>query len=453
VSVEPIGAEAPPLPDGVQILVGNALETLRALPAASVHCCVTSPPYLWARDYGSSPVDWPAVAYAPLAGLPPLQVPAMRCALGMEPTVEAYVAHLVALLREVRRVLRDDGTLWLNLGDTFCTKPNGPNVGATRLDGSARPHAEYRKLRAHRGKPTPGASGLKHKDLCMAPARVALALQADGWHLRLDNVWSKPNPLPESMKDRPTKAHEFVYLLAKARRYFYDVDAVREPHVDYRADKAGRSTMRGQAAQKPRGRAASADRYYHPGGRNKRSVWTIAPGGFKGAHFAVMPPEIARIAVLAGTSEHGCCAACGAPWRRIVERVAPPPTARGLRLVSAHVRKHTSSGGTSATTLGAGVGRVPRVQYIMRGWRAPCCCEAGAPVPAVVLDVCAGSGTTLAVAHALGRHAIGCELQSDYVPLIHQHVADARAHANGLARPAPLAAPALQPSLFGGDQP
>jgi DNA modification methylase len=213
----------------VQILVGNCVDTLKTLSENRFHCCVTSPPYWGLRSYGTPDLDWPAISYAPLAGLPEcVHVPAMKASLGLEPTLEAFIGHMLLVFREVRRVLRDDGTAWVNMGDSYAgsrgTDAWGPSekakqgrTASRRRDDEPIPRSDVR------------VAGLKPKDLVGQPWRLALALQADGWWLRSDVIWSKRNPMPESTKDRPTKAHEYVFLLSKSERYYYDAKAIKEP--------------------------------------------------------------------------------------------------------------------------------------------------------------------------------------------------------------------------------
>lgn len=255
--------------------LGDCLEVLKTLDDASVHCCVTSPPYFGLRDYGH------------------------EGQIGLEDSPDAFVAKLVEVFREVRRVLRDDGTLWLNLGDSYVGSANNGGVASKTMQGT----------QAATGKnlPTKGGEGLKPKDLIGIPWRVAFALQADGWYLRQDIIWHKPNPMPESVQDRCTKAHEYIFLLTKSARYHYDAEAVaeaaanREPgnkshkHADAAAlDASGRSrTKLGLGSVE-----ASET-------RNKRSVWTVATHPYKEAHFATFPPALIRPCVLAGCPTGG----------------------------------------------------------------------------------------------------------------------------------------------------
>ena len=263
----------------IRILEGDCREVLRTLPAESVHCCVTSPPYFGLRDYGC------------------------EGQMGLEATPDEFVAGMVGVFREVRRVLRDDGTLWLNLGDSYA---GGNTVGKWR-EGSARADGDVRGdgSTSRRNRNGNGAvEGLKPKDLIGIPWRVAFALQADGWYLRQDIIWSKPNPMPESVTDRCTKAHEYLFLLSKSPRYYFDGKAIEEP--------AKWERWGNQTEQKSHSGTAK-----HLGGKllselpirdkkNKRSVWSVPTGGgFKGAHFAVFPPDLVEPCILAGCPEGG----------------------------------------------------------------------------------------------------------------------------------------------------
>jgi len=254
--------------DHVTIYHGDALGTLRAMPDASVHCCVTSPPYWGLRDYGC------------------------EGQLGMEATPGEYVAAMVEVFREVRRVLRDDATLWLILGDTYAANRSYQAVDKKRGD-----------VGNSRGASVPPS--LKPKDLVGIPWRVAFALQADGWYLRSDIIWHKPNPMPESVRDRPTKAHEYLFLLSKCERYRYDADAISEPSItcDPRRPytSLGAKTLDGRPEWKSGDRRNGEDFTR----RNRRSVWSVAPRPFPGAHFAVFPEEIPRLCILAGCPEGG----------------------------------------------------------------------------------------------------------------------------------------------------
>jgi len=367
---------------GISVRVGDCRIGMREMHGGSAHCCVTSPPYFGHRAYGVKAVAWPALDYAPMPGLPMIRVEAMECVLGEESTLEAYVAHLILALREVRRVLRSDGVMWLNLGDTYAQR------------GSLR------------------ESGLDDKQQIGVPWRVAWALQADGWMLRADIVWSKPNPMPSPVNDRPTSAHEFVFLFSKGADYFYDADAIREAHVDARKVKHGKGAMRGQRALRPTTERGIDDvsRRYNPAGRNARDVWTVSPDPFKGDHFAVMPSRLVRPCVLAGTSERGCCPACGAPWTREVERTAmvvrEGPSRRATR--------KAAGDGSSSRTACTGTMLEPPTRRTV-GWAPSCECPKHDPVPCTVIDPFGGSATTGAVATWFGRRAILCEMGESFI--------------------------------------
>lgn len=347
---------------------------------ASVHCVVTSPPYWGLRDYG-------------VAGQ-----------IGLEPTPEAFVAGMVQVFREVRRVLRDDGTCWLNLGDTYSTD--------TKWGGSSTNKNEAEIGDAKRGHRW--VSGLKPKDLIGIPWRVALALQADGWYLRSDVIWSKPNPMPESVTDRPTKAHEYIFLLAKSERYFYDAAAIAEPSVNpdgsaarYAYSFSGRPENSVICPGDKEGqRYAPKGKREFSGTRNRRTVWEIPTQSYAEAHFATYPEKLVEPCILAGTSERGCCASCGAPWERVIERTDTPDiSAKGSRF---------DLGKTGARDNGDRTQAGERFVKRPIGWQPGCTCGA-AVVPCVVFDPFNGSGTTGAVARKHGRRYVGLELNHEYI--------------------------------------
>ena len=267
----------------MSIIHGDCLEVLPTLDAESVHCCVTSPPYWGLRDYG---VDGQ---------------------LGLEKTPEEYVAKLVEIFAEVKRVLRNDGTLWLNLGDSYTPQSTHRCLG---VDRGGNYNQRSRSLKDKIKLPPWG----KPKDLCGIPWRVAFALQADGWYLRQDIIWHKPNPMPESVRDRCTKAHEYIFLLSKNKKYYYDADAIKEPWQSGRNDMRKHGVRTGAAyiqqgtvadnSQKGE-RLAERDSHDYQGGRNKRSVWTVTTKPYKGAHFATFPPDLIEPSIKAGCPEGG----------------------------------------------------------------------------------------------------------------------------------------------------
>lgn len=388
--------------DGVaRILVGDCLQRLRDLPDCSVQCCVTSPPYWGLRDYGND------------------------AQLGLESTPEKYVENMVAVFREVHRILRKDGTLWLNLGDCYAGSwgnYGGKNRGKGKqreiLTGSKSHNPAYDELADWRPPTSNKIKGIKPKDLVGIPWRVAFALQAEGWWLRQDVIWHKLNPMPESVTDRCTKAHEYVFLLTKSERYYYDAEAVKEAFADERQGNPGKYRWKyGEGAGKGKGSTSllKDDGMVHgwnadgkATGRNRRSVWKVSTKPYKGAHFATMPPDLVEPCILAGTSEAGCCESCGAPVKRATQknRVATRPGRQ-----SKYGTPDEDIRGGSETLRERHI-----VQTTTTGWLPSCECKAGV-IPCIVLDPFGGSGTTVAVAAKLGRRGICCELNPEYVKL------------------------------------
>ena len=395
-----------------ELLQGDCTKVLATLPDASVQCCVTSPPYWGLRDYGAD------------------------SQLGLEATPEEYVANMLAVFREVRRVLRDDGTLWLNLGDSYASighKKSNSGYGTSGLSGGI---AQKHFPLSHEN----NGDGLKNKDLVGIPWRVAFALQADGWWLRQDIIWHKPNPMPESVTDRCTKAHEYIFLLTKSARYFYDSDAVKEPvskvslkRAEYGWDCDRPSTKNASMGGDGIHTEKMGTRFVNPTGRNKRSVWTVTTKPFKGAHFATFPPDLIEPCILAGTSEKGCCEKCGKPWERVTIKDIEQPDGYGnmgandgkwqgenkqssghriqknMNALRAAGRNHDNPFPTKTTT----------------GWRSTCECG-GEPVQCVVLDLFNGAGTTGVVAVQHGRRYIGIELNPDYLEMSRKRIQLAR---------------------------
>ena len=257
-----------------QILVGDVRTRLAEIPNAIVQTCITSPPYWGLRDYGQDEQ------------------------IGLEQSPQEYVDAMVEVFREVKRVLRDDGTVWLNVGDSYAGSGKGPagNLGKKN---------DERNMEKKHSAIVP--DGLKPKDLVGIPWRLAFALQADGWYLRQDIIWAKPNVMPESVRDRCTKSHEYVFLLTKSAKYYYDHIAIKEPvsEVSLKHAKSGWKTDRPSAKTSAGGIDVEVmgTRFVNPDGRNKRSVWFIPTASFKGAHFAVMPEKLVEPSVLAGSRE------------------------------------------------------------------------------------------------------------------------------------------------------
>lgn len=392
-----------------RIIIGDCMEGMKSLPDGSVHCCITSPPYWGLRDYGCDGQ------------------------IGLEATPDEFIARMVAVFRELRRVLRDDGTLWLNLGDSYSndTKWGGTSGGKNYTSAAG----GYQGQRVRRGKDcdpkrgiaAPGqpmevcrAPGLKPKDLCGIPWRVALALQADGWWLRQDIIWAKPNPMPESVTDRCTKAHEYVFLLSKAERYYYDAEAVKEAASENTHSRGSGTSPKNELEAELTGR--------HKGWgestlavlpfRNRRSVWTVPTAPYSEAHFATYPPKLIEPMILAGTSAKGCCAKCGNPWERVVEKERTFESGSG-RSGNMPVGKNGAALQGGGETLD--IRRGPVVHATTTGWQPTCACNAEI-APCTVFDPFGGSGTTAAVANLHGRNAILCELNPQYATLAERRI-------------------------------
>lgn len=431
----------------VRILRGHVLDRLRELPDESAHCCVTSPPYYGLRDYG-------------VAGQ-----------LGLESTLAEFLENMVAVFREVRRVLRGDGTLWLNIGDSY-NAYNGNRGTESRYAGDRR---------AMEAAFPPGAGlsekSLKPKDLMGVPWRLAFALQADGWYLRSDIIWHKKSTMPESVRDRPTKSHEHIFLLAKSESYYYDQVAASEPveadtiprYFRGRSDDhknadggpgdqtinrsfahmvgIGHNKRERKAMQNAASRLLAEGANRRTGGaisggvdastlgvpaavsRNWRDVWSLGPEPFKEAHFATFPTEIPRRAIVAGTSEKGCCASCGAPWIRFSEVVGRQVT-DAMRYAGGNVageyhgeavKEYEGTGAQNASdTKRRILERMGQVRE--HSWVRSCDCPPSDPVPATVLDPFLGSGTTALVADRLQRDCIGIELNPAYADMAERRI-------------------------------
>ncbi len=256
----------------IDLRLGDCLEVMKELPEASVQTCVTSPPYWGLRDYG-------------VAGQ-----------LGLESSPDEYVTKMVEMFRGVRRVLKDNGTLWLNLGDTYSTG-NGGDSTYTEKQKSNEGSLSIRRSQL---------KSLKPKNLVGIPWRVAFALQLDGWYLRQDIIWHKPNPMPESVRDRCTKSHEYIFLLSKSSKYYFDNEAIKEPAKDSSIERSKRPWSGNKERGMPAGKSPHSFKYFGHGSadkRNKRSVWSVTPKPFKGAHFATFPIDLIEPCILAGSRE------------------------------------------------------------------------------------------------------------------------------------------------------
>lgn len=483
--------------DGNTIYQGHVIDVLKKMKSNSFHCCITSPPYWGLRDYDLPPQIWPVnnkkcdhrwhenwtgkmtqfeTTKGKLhgksnklkstkkrhAGDTCLKCGAWRGSLGHEPTTGLYIAHIVAVFNEIKRVLRNDGTLWLNLGDSYSTKPPVSGISFRRDRAAIVPQIKNSELRP--------------KNLLGIPYRIALALQENGWYWRSVIVWHKKNCMPESVKDRPSNAHEYIFLFSKTQRYYYDPEAIKvEASPDTHARYArGRSNNHKWADGGP-GNQSIAKPMDHmlpgvnpkasmdaPGSkqntsfssavkdivthRNKRSVWSIEDHnqllvwlyvkypeifseyftpktdvweislkGFSGAHFATFPPDLVEPCILAGTSEMGCCALCNKPWNRIIKKSKvgiKKNLAKKTREVIAKYRGENSIETSCLSSSG--------VMYQTKtiGWKPSCRClvpEGEKRVPCNVLDPFFGTGTTGIVANKFGRNFTAIELSRKYL--------------------------------------
>lgn len=408
----------------------------------SVHLVVTSPPYYGLRDYGTakweggdpecehSICEWndnlkPYVNRPERDGVK-RQI-CIKCGatridnqIGLEQTPEEYVNNLVAVFKEVRRVLVDDGIVYLNLGDSYTSMKSRYSQKAQSLNGGKPQDNEFRGNKTdlyHHPE-----LGLKDKDLIGIPWMVAFALRADGWYLRDDIIWAKGYSgsmrggavMPESTKDRCTKAYEHIFMLTKKPKYYYDYYATLEPVAD---DSIKRSQYSWKC-ERPSTKNGVIDvdkmgeRFVNPQGANPRNVWLINTKPFKGAHYATFPPELVRLPILAGTSEKGHCPKCGARWERVMESTRfrrcelpkddPRHRPNDYNGAYGEINGRADAGYTDTTSI---------------GWQSTCDCGLE-PVPDIVLDPFCGSGTTLMVAKEMGRQAIGLDLSFQYLDTI-----------------------------------
>ena len=255
-----------------ELLLGDNTETIPTIADNSVNTVVTSPPYFGLRDYGLPKTKWPEITYKPMSGLPEIVVPEMECCLGLETDPAHFIGHLLHIFRLVHGKLKKDGTVWVNLGDSY--------FGAAAASYSAKP-----------------------KDLLGVPWRFAFAMQADGWYLRQDIIWHKPNPMPESVRDRCTKAHEYIFMFSKSRKYYFDSEAIKEESKTFDNVVRDRdSTKLNNTPSRTRMGGLTTNNYAK---KNKRSVWSVTTKPYRGAHFATFPPDLIEPCILAGAPKNG----------------------------------------------------------------------------------------------------------------------------------------------------
>lgn len=501
---------------GIRLYLGDVRDELNSLPAMSVHCCVTSIPYWSLRDYKISPSVWggdPGCAHKwgewqeqhdtredttsgkmrtsdqsyggdqsrrfngnhqkHTAGTACSKCGAWLGNWGLEPTPDLYIANTVEVFRHLWRVMRDDSVVWLNIGDSYASGGRGSSDAHVQKMGVKTADAQSLGRKQ-------APDGYKERDLLLLPHLVARALQRDGWYCRMDNVWHKPNPMPESIQGsrweshrvkvegnwidcpgcpkcspndglvyresagRPTKAHEYIFQLTKSPSYYYDHIAVSQPvsvntHLrlsqdvtnqigSYRANGGGKTNgpMKAVGAkaalstigvEKHNG-SYDASVCMPTANRNLRSVWTIATEPFSGAHFACFPRALVELCVLAGTSARGCCPQCGKQWARVLR--PSDEYAQYLRKDWADYGKDADEGRGHSVSDQRPIKRdAPSItaDYETLGWRQCCKCPPHQPVPCTVLDICVGSGTTAEEAKRNNRDAIGIDISEEYLKL------------------------------------
>lgn len=371
-----------------EIIVGDCREVMAGLPEKHYQCCVTSPPYFGLRDYGNDEQ------------------------IGLEPTPDDFVAAMVEVFAGVWRVLRDDGTLWLNLGDSYTGNASSGGNGKT---------VDYceRKL------PSKKTPGLKPKDLIGIPWRVAFALQAEGWYLRDAVIWHKPAPMPGSQRDRCTSSYEFIFQLTKQPRYFFDMEAVKEAGSG--RIPGNKVPQKGSSVEGVSAGSSFLKAQQEPqNARTPRNVWKIAHEGFNEAHFATFPRELPTKCIKASTSEKGCCPECGAAWARVVDKVRSFESGSGKSGNAIKGKQPEVHGGGNTGDIRKG----PCVQSTTLGWEPRCGCNViksraeyhRDPIPCRVLDPFNGAGTTGVAACLLGRDYTGIELNPDYAAMAERRI-------------------------------
>ena len=459
-----------------RLLLGNCLDSLHELEDESIDTCITSPPYYGLRDYGtaeweggdpncnhtvSMDTKWndpkrgknvlrPEVAHRGGKSNKCLNCDAIRIdeQIGLEDTPEQFIENLVEVFGLVKKKLKPTGTLWLNIGDSYAGSNQigrrDKQIGGGLYEGKQKGWKSDMTRSKKRN-----TNGIKAKDLIGIPWMLAFALRADGWYLRSDVIWNKPNPMPESTKDRPTKSHEYLFLLSKNKHYFYDHEAIKEKIVSGgRSGNSFRSRQGGASHQAVSGGVGGDEWVSDGGGRNKRSVWTVTTKPYRGAHFAVFPPELIEPCILAGTSAHGCCGECGAPFERNMTKQKNKQN--DFLFQKSEGLNNPKRGGQRVTKTGSVPSYVPSA-YSTVNWQPSCECfgsfetedviktkdrvktmkiykpnsaDEKHPIQrSVVLDPFGGSGTTAGVAILHNRDAVICELNEEFAALIPNRVA------------------------------
>lgn len=403
----------------------DCLAGLKLLPDKSVHCVVTSPPYWGLRDYG------------------------MAGQVGLEKTPKLFIKSMVAIFKEVKRVLRDDGTLWLNIGDSYAA--NGKNRSTKQATAKSTLNGTTKTQEQSLRQQSLIVDDLKPKDLVGIPWMMAFALRADGYYLRQDIIWAKPNPMPESVTDRCTKSHEYFFLLSKSKQYYYDHIAIMQEAQEWtgKAAEFGRTgavsehILPGQSAAQHRPRKSGNKERKNGSERgcpegnvsnvcssvpweglkaNKRSIWTIATKPYAEAHFATFPEDLITDPIKAGTSEYGCCENCGNPYKRLYRQQLVPTYKASFNSKpdERDAQADAQDAGSNRMKDGHKPGWINKTNTL--GWVPSCKCPNTKRIPCTVLDPFMGAGTTALVAQKLGRNFIGFELNPKYVAMANKRL-------------------------------
>ncbi len=387
-----------------KIIHTDALSGLKLLPDGCVDMVCTSPPYYGLRNYSVDKIKWAAFSYT-IWGLT-IEIPEWTGCLGLEPTPQMFVGHLVMIMNEVRRVLKPSGVAFVNIGDSYASKAGGYNVNGSRGANAVISKGTQSAVLSHKKRTPP--IGIKEKDLMGIPWLLSFALRDAGWYLRQDVIWSKGNTVPESVLDRCTKSHEYIFHLSKSKIYYHDAEAIKEPSKEPEDDRGARKNRKRFPTKQINGIRNSG---VYPMA-NKRSVWQFNTSPFPDAHFATFPEELPELCVKAGSSEHGCCSECGKPWKRILKKSGQ---------LAGRDRNHGGRVDGKARPAQWENGQNPTSTATV-GWQPSCTCFMGGGgistvVPAVVLDPFSGSNTTGATAKKLGRDFISFEMNPDYIKI------------------------------------
>jgi DNA modification methylase len=384
-----------------QLINSDVIEGLRRLPESSIHCVVTSVPYLWQRDYG---VDGQ---------------------IGLEANAEEYILKLISVFAEVRRVMREDATLWVNIADSYANDSKWGGRSGNRNTSSDKGGYQRKKRR----------SGMPSKCLMAIPARFQVAMIDAGWICRNEIIWQKPTARPECVEDRCTRDHEQLFLFTKSPAYYFDMEAVKQP-------ASPKSVTVKTSPVKGNGNGSAGERLsvyqdthgrYYVEERNLRTVWSIVAEPSDDQHYAAFPSALPELCIGAGTSEYGCCIECGAPWRRVLEKVkGDPKSFKGSSFTGGKASNAATSYGV-ANGRDHSVGQGPRtIRIETKGWKPSCKCnEWYRQTPCIVLDPFCGKSTTGVAALRLGRYFYGIDLNPSYIEMSDRNLREAERQAYG----------------------